>query len=157
MAGAVVCGCAPATLANAFVRIARHPQGRKSDHQLYGFVTARPLARAVACAFRRTASACCERIAAVRSSRPFLDNTSLAADAQIGVSHGAQAISAGAIRSAISSGEGAGSPLSTTGISKILVPRGARLTMWAMASSLVAKDTASPSQSPVESAWTPRA
>ena len=31
MARAVVCdGCAPAILANAFVRIARHPQGRKS-------------------------------------------------------------------------------------------------------------------------------
>ena len=60
----------------------------------------------------------------VRSSRPFLDNTSLAADAPIGVSHGAQAIGAGAIRSAISSGEAAGLPLSTTGISKRLVPRG---------------------------------
>ena len=69
--------------------------------------------------------ACCERIAAVRSS-PFLDNTSLAADAPIGVSHGAQLIGGGAIRSAISSGEAAGSPLSNTGISKILVPRGAR-------------------------------
>ena len=130
MAGAVVCdGCAPAILANIFVRIARYPQGRKSRSQLYGFVAARPLARAGACAFKRAASACCERIAAVRSSRPFLDNTSLAADAPIGVSHGTQAIGAGAIRSAISSGEAAGSPLSTTGISKKLVPRGARLTM----------------------------
>ena len=104
-------------------------KGARADRQLCGFVTARPLARAVACAFKRAASACCERIAAVRSSRPFLDSTSLATDAPIGVSHGAQAIGAGAIRSAISSGEAAGSPLSTTRISKILVPCGARLTM----------------------------
>ena len=56
---------------------------------------------------------CCERIAVVRS---FLDNTCLAADAPLGVSHGAQAIGTGAIRSAISSDEAAGSPLSPRGI-----------------------------------------
>ena len=88
-------------------------------------MTARPLARGAPSG----ESIGVLRAHAVRSSRPLLDNTSLAADAPIGVSHGAQAIGAGAIRSAISSGEAAGSPLSTTGTSNRLVPRGARLTM----------------------------
>ena len=53
MTGAVVCdGGAPAILANAFVRFARHPQGRKRRSRAVRLVTARPLTRAVACAFR---------------------------------------------------------------------------------------------------------
>ena len=154
--------CCPATLANAVVRIARHPQGRKSRSPAVRIRDGAPAGSsrggsAPSGERHRRAASVSRR---VRSSRPFLDNTS-----QLPMRRSASATarrrSARARPDRRSPGEAAGSPLSTMGISKILGPRGARLAdnVWAISfpSWWRKRDTALPPHSPVESAWTRRA